>query len=315
MHRNTKMSERLKPPFLSVVDLLLILVAFGTALLIVVLLGIKLYVLPVEDIVNEKMIRLSEIDSSYSFVWELITAPGESRKFSHDTVISGLKQLNDSTHAVTQVTTHMLKRIVEEDWYFWTARARELCEPPPPVPQFYCEDDYLSELDELDNMAELARFQQAVWQIYEACKEESLVNIPESLLHFTSDRYDSFHPHMTEREVEEAFEKIMMYVDEHVFGKKQRKIYVRGHCDDLDTREYNYLLSFNRAYYVSMKIMEHLTKRGYREGEDYLLYMEGMGESRLLPKEEDENISSWRSRCRRIELAFQKMNPRRDLKW
>jgi outer membrane protein OmpA-like peptidoglycan-associated protein len=192
---------------------------------------------------------------------------------------------------------------------FWQHRSQELCGTRPPLPALAHAREVLGEEQDLERVA---TYRDAVWEEYADCLEERVVEIPESLLRFTFNRWDAFD--MEPWRLAEAKERIRGFVDEH---KDRRRIIIRGHCDKFGDDDTNYVISFRRALYVAQIVRDHLATqmlpdgRKLRLGHDYFVIPIGMG--RTVPVErrpgEDENDPGWRGRCRRIELAFQRIRP------
>ncbi len=110
---------------------------------------------------------------------------------------------------------------------------------------------------------------------------------------------------MTDVALNKAIKKIKSWVDSHT---NSRNIFIRGHADETGDDNYNYILSYRRALFVANIIKEHLNAKNLKQGVDYHLNIEGLGESRPVAKKAGENQNEWWARCRRIELAFQKIS-------
>ncbi|MGA1867470.1 MAG: OmpA family protein [bacterium] len=188
---------------------------------------------------------------------------------------------------------------------FWQRRIEKLCEKPQRelrLNEIRFDD---SPNGYIEAFIELGNYYCLVLDLYDKCTEERVEVIDENLLRFKFDRYDEFD--MDPQDLKCAKEKIKQLVDRY---GSYRKIQIRGHCDQRGGDEYNYLLSFRRALYVGNVIKIHLKKQGLIEGKDYFISLIGFGKSRLLPKAEGEEEEHYYSRCRRIELAFQRLSTR-----
>jgi outer membrane protein OmpA-like peptidoglycan-associated protein len=184
---------------------------------------------------------------------------------------------------------------------FWRERANELCVEPnqtPSMPELAADADPLRKLAFLK---QLTSYSQTVWRLYEECGERKLV-ITEELLRFKVDKHNQFE---AKPNPEEAFTKIRNYADKNIQSHNQ--IYIMGHTDDTDEPDYNYQLSYRRALEIAMVIQRHLSNAGKEPGKDYALYPVGLGESQLLARKADDNLTVWRAKCRRIELVFRNL--------
>ena len=182
---------------------------------------------------------------------------------------------------------------------FWGDRASELCVPPPQEPPLVPSHGVL---DLAGGLEALRHFRDGTWVSYRDCMEERVEVIPEELLRFSFNRSDAFD--MPPEAVEQAKNKIVALVDSH---RDRRLILVRGHTDRKGTDEYNYALSADRAWYVGRIVLAHLSAQGLVPGRDVELIPEGLGKSRPVDRRPDESDEAFDSRCRRIELAFQRI--------
>lgn len=197
-------------------------------------------------------------------------------------------------------TLQSLGPVARDMHAFWDQRMSELCggeRAAPTLPPLGT-----SPAAHLALLARLTPIAAEVWRLHESCQEPRTIVISEDLLHFRVNRHDEF-----EADPRPAFDRIAECVDQNVGGRSQ--IYIFGHTDDTYTTEYNDLLSYRRALEIAAVVRRHLDSRGLDPGAGYALYPVGMGESQLLPRNPGENLASWRTRCRRIELSFR--SPRR----
>ena len=156
-------------------------------------------------------------------------------------------------------------------------------------------------INELQSILECGR---TAWESHLRCAEEVPYVIPESQLRFSVNRWDRFD--MPDEEVAAA----KTWIQEMVLAnwrEGRERIIVIGHCDESGRRFENYFLSFKRALHIANWIIAQFDKFHFREGEHYFMHITGMGENRLLPREENEEDAVWKSRCRRIEILFQRV--------
>ncbi len=181
---------------------------------------------------------------------------------------------------------------------FWGDRVTELCVPPPEAPP----TPGRGVLELARGLEALRDFRDGTWASYRDCVEERVEVIPEDLLRFSFNRSDAFD--MPPEAIEQAKNKIRALVDSH---RDRRRILVRGHTDRKGTDEYNYALSADRAWYVGRIVLAHLSAQGLIPGRDVELIPEGLGKSRPVDRRPGESDEAFDSRCRRIELAFQRI--------
>jgi outer membrane protein OmpA-like peptidoglycan-associated protein len=213
----------------------------------------------------------------------------------------GAAKLTAQQHQLITLDT-AIEQEVSTQGERWTERALALCVPAPEAPH---PPRSRSVLDLLRSLGEMDTYRERVWALHEDCVDEQVEVIPEDLLRFSFNRWNAFD--MSNAQVDKAKARIR----EIVHGKPdRRRIFVRGHTDWKGTEEYNYRLSADRAWYVGKVILDHLRAQGLVAGRDFELIPEGFGESRPVDREEGETNEVFESRCRRIELAFQRIRPR-----
>jgi outer membrane protein OmpA-like peptidoglycan-associated protein len=199
----------------------------------------------------------------------------------------------------------VLQQAVEEDSSshrgFWNERAAELCVPAPEPPP---RSRAGSMFEWIDSLEVVRTYRDVVWQRYSDCVDERVVVIPEELLRFKFDRADAFD--MRPEALDQAKDRIRRLVDDN---PDRRRIYIRGHTDRVGTDEHNYVLSSKRAWYVGQVVLEHLRGKGLDSGRDFELIPEGLGKTRPVDRIAGESDEAFDRRCRRIQVAFQRLRP------
>jgi outer membrane protein OmpA-like peptidoglycan-associated protein len=213
-------------------------------------------------------------------------------------VAIGTAELTAEQHQRAALHT-VVEREIASQRTFWSKRASELCVPPAETP---APARTRAIVDVTSALTALRAFRDDIWASYRDCVDERVEVIPEQLLRFAFDRSDAFD--MTPNAVEEAQSRIRALVDDN---RDRRRIFVRGHTDWKGTDEYNYALSADRAWYVGRVVLAHLTSQGLIAGRDFELIPEGLGESRPVEPNANESPEVHESRCRRIEIAFQRV--------
>jgi len=205
--------------------------------------------------------------------------------------------------ALNAIGNDFMNKWANKQRFLWQDRVNKLCERPNndfPLNNIKFNGSLDGYFDAINSMSD---YSDHIWYLYEKCHMPIIEVIDENLLKFTFNRWDKFD--MTDEAVKNAIEQIKQIVDAH---KEYRNIYVNGHCDKIGDDEPNLVLSYQRAMYVGIKIREYLiSEKRLTENKDFKITLSGFGKTQLLEQKPNESKDEWCSRCRRIELAFQKM--------
>lgn len=199
------------------------------------------------------------------------------------------------------ITGQVLQTRLLDEQDFWIRRASELCKLDEPVPAAPQLDNKPSLVEHLSFAGKLATYRGRIWQLHDRCVESKKKILDENLLRFRYDKYDEFD--MPPERVAAARQQIRDWVDQH---RDFRHIHVEGHCDPLGSSDYNYRLSFMRAFHVAEIIRQYLDTKALVEGRDYFLHVSGYSWRRQLDRHRGESEAAWHSRLRRIEIGFQR---------
>lgn len=323
--RTRKGDER--PSVLPVVDFLTLVFALVGVLLTVLVAAVHLHVLPLEATVEDGFARLGaarqRVAALRSVLSEEEGVPPPAIPIATDQPSDGelldriaafgtrARALFDgwetSDREEQGLWTVVLRSLVTAQRTFWKARAAELCVPAadrpalPPPPTVDAGADVLAR-----DLAAVLAAGARVWAVYEECLGEKVEEIPDDLLHFAYNQATPDPAVMTPEDVHQAHALIRELVAQRGRGYR---IIVRGHCSPEGPRRLNDLLSFARALYVVDLVRERLAEDHLVEGRDYVLVPEGLGVSvpPMPARAPSEDEAAYFARCRRIQLAFQRM--------
>lgn len=207
-----------------------------------------------------------------------------------------------------------LEQLYDDEIAFVRALAKDPCEGAkiPPEPRRNVESG-APPIAWLEDLERLARYRAAVFEQYDACRQESRITVDETSLRFKVNSDTTFT--MSPGDVDRGIGSVLAAIDDKVLKGNTRNIFVRGHSDSRGTcdprlrNDLNFRLSYGRAWYLAQRIRDHLVERGFVEGRDYLLTVAGFGASRPKPCRglvcRDGNYDT---ENRRIEIAFQRLS-------
>lgn len=332
MHEHAKVEKYRNRWLIVAVDLLVVMGVVGVVVMAVMVLGIRAFLASLEeqaavqlaslkshahelDALGEKTGQLdaevrqrisdaldvveSTSNAAYSFLENLRGAGGRIMQWEEVRA--------QILSAGTQTADAYMRAWGKDRDEYWAHIAGSLCDSPgslldlSTIGYTYTPHAYLEALAKFDD------FQRRIWRVEMECTQERIFVINEDLLRFTVNQYKEFD--MSDEQRDEALNRIYQIVDQQTRDGR-RRILISGHCDERGGKEHNYRLSFNRAMFVRNMVVEHLTRRGWKEGRDFWTTLIGYGKTVPVPRNPHESDALWWGRCRRIELAFQKVGRR-----
>lgn len=293
-------------PTLPLFDLLLTMLASLVGLTTVLMIGMRMNLRPLEDDVRRDLDGLrAQADGRSGAPLAMPPVVPE------DDLVGRLAALGRDSRARDAALLAALNRAVQDEYDFWNARMSELCDDAtrPEMPSAAAAPNAP---DAIARLKRVGAARAAIWKAYEHCQVEQpkvfaddCAGRPDSeceSLAFTTGSHDDFDT--APDEVRKRAASLVTSAREHITAGRT-KIIVRGHTDPEDVPEYNLELSFNRARHIARWIREGLQPT-YLERRDYLLIIEGAGESRLPPRASGVSDDAYYRSCRRVEVAFQR---------
>lgn len=119
-------------------------------------------------------------------------------------------------------------------------------------------------------------------------------------LNFPNDIYQEPYPNILDsngRRTNQTWQEAVATLANHIslYQKSIKSIVLIGHTDEKASEEYNLMLGRRRAEFLKQQLMV----RGVPEN---LLVTNSAGETRPLLRREGEDIETWYTRCRRVEI-------------